>query len=303
MGRKAHPLAARIKKMMQTDEDVGKIAQATPVMIARAMELFLQRLCNNAADVAAGRKAKTLTTSHLKAYVSSDELMDFLQDTVSKAPDLPAQGESEQPKPKRQRTESKREARTSAEGKRASADGAAAAAGAAAPPAAQLAEADEPAAAQVKQEQVKQEQVKQEQPKQEHAKQEETGSPSAQAAHAKLGHGFGGLGAHPFLAARSFGKAGAGGFKRRAGSSSSPKPASPAPRQQPDKVAPPAAEGSPQAEDAAAADAVGAQQPQPTEQQAAAGAAAGLPGLPGMLSVQALAGFQQQDDFDEDYDS
>lgn len=33
MGRKAHPLAARIKKMMQTDEDVGKIAQATPVMI------------------------------------------------------------------------------------------------------------------------------------------------------------------------------------------------------------------------------------------------------------------------------
>lgn len=33
MGRKAHPLAARIKKMMQTDEDVGKISQATPVMI------------------------------------------------------------------------------------------------------------------------------------------------------------------------------------------------------------------------------------------------------------------------------
>jgi hypothetical protein len=33
MGRKAHPLAARIKKMMQTDDDVGKIAQATPVMI------------------------------------------------------------------------------------------------------------------------------------------------------------------------------------------------------------------------------------------------------------------------------
>ncbi|KAF6252925.1 histone-fold-containing protein [Scenedesmus sp. NREL 46B-D3] len=137
MGRKAHPLAARIKKMMQTDDDVGKIAQATPVMIARAMELFLQRLCNNAADVAAGRKAKTLTTSHLKAYVSSDELMDFLHDTVSKAPDLPADGEPEQPKPKRQRTEGKREARTSAEGKRASADGAAAA---------QAAEAGEPAA-------------------------------------------------------------------------------------------------------------------------------------------------------------
>ena len=33
MGKKAHPLAARIKRMMQTDEEVGKIAQATPVMI------------------------------------------------------------------------------------------------------------------------------------------------------------------------------------------------------------------------------------------------------------------------------
>lgn len=76
--------------MMQTDEDVGKIAQATPIMIgarqypavppslllqppnprnilcaARAMELFLQRLCSNSTEVAAGRKAKTLTTSHL----------------------------------------------------------------------------------------------------------------------------------------------------------------------------------------------------------------------------------------------
>lgn len=35
--------------------------------------------------------------------MASDELMDFLQDTVSKAPDLPPEGEIEQPKPKRQR--------------------------------------------------------------------------------------------------------------------------------------------------------------------------------------------------------
>lgn len=31
--KKACPLAARIKKLMQADEDVGKIAQATPVLI------------------------------------------------------------------------------------------------------------------------------------------------------------------------------------------------------------------------------------------------------------------------------
>lgn len=31
--RKANPLANRIKRLMQTDEDVGKIAQASPVLI------------------------------------------------------------------------------------------------------------------------------------------------------------------------------------------------------------------------------------------------------------------------------
>ena len=31
--RKTHPLAPRIKRLMQTDEDVGKIAQATPHLI------------------------------------------------------------------------------------------------------------------------------------------------------------------------------------------------------------------------------------------------------------------------------
>jgi hypothetical protein len=37
MGRKGHPLAARIKKIMQADEEVGKIAQATPLMIGESL--------------------------------------------------------------------------------------------------------------------------------------------------------------------------------------------------------------------------------------------------------------------------
>ena len=32
-GRKSCPLASRIKKLMQLDEDVGKISQATPILI------------------------------------------------------------------------------------------------------------------------------------------------------------------------------------------------------------------------------------------------------------------------------
>jgi hypothetical protein len=33
MKKKGHPLAARIKKMMHKDEDVGKLAAATPVLL------------------------------------------------------------------------------------------------------------------------------------------------------------------------------------------------------------------------------------------------------------------------------
>lgn len=101
MGKKSHPLAARIKRVMQADEDVGKIAQATPFLMGgsrnngcdlgghqhgssspwsmanwhqlwlsfrhteRALELFLQQLCERAAAVAQDRGAKTVTPSHV----------------------------------------------------------------------------------------------------------------------------------------------------------------------------------------------------------------------------------------------
>jgi hypothetical protein len=90
--KKPHPLAARIKRVMQADEEVGKIAQATPFLMGepagagaallrprpaprpvtaaprppeRALELFLQHLCGRAAAVAQERGAKTVTPSHL----------------------------------------------------------------------------------------------------------------------------------------------------------------------------------------------------------------------------------------------
>ncbi|KXZ48608.1 hypothetical protein GPECTOR_26g511 [Gonium pectorale] len=87
--KKICPLATRIKKMMQTDDDVGKISQATPILIGRAMELFLEKICKQAIGVAQSRQAKTLTPSHLKAAVTADTTLDFLAELVASAPDLP----------------------------------------------------------------------------------------------------------------------------------------------------------------------------------------------------------------------
>ncbi|XP_036002128.1 dr1-associated corepressor isoform X3 [Fundulus heteroclitus] len=56
---------ARIKKIMQTDEEIGKVAAAVPVIISRALELFLESLLTKACHVTQSRNAKTMTTSHL----------------------------------------------------------------------------------------------------------------------------------------------------------------------------------------------------------------------------------------------
>ena len=50
---------------MQTDEDVGKVAAAVPVLISRALELFVEALMGNVSAVVEARGARTLTPSHL----------------------------------------------------------------------------------------------------------------------------------------------------------------------------------------------------------------------------------------------
>ncbi|KAG6432726.1 hypothetical protein SASPL_104311 [Salvia splendens] len=73
---------------MQADEDVGKIAMAVPLLVSKALELFLQDLCNRTYEVTVKRGAKTLNSMHLKQCVQSFNMFDFLQDTVSKVSDL-----------------------------------------------------------------------------------------------------------------------------------------------------------------------------------------------------------------------
>ena len=56
---------ARIKKIMQSDEEVGKVAAPVPVIISRALELFTETLLMRAKKVTAQRGARTLTPSHM----------------------------------------------------------------------------------------------------------------------------------------------------------------------------------------------------------------------------------------------
>ncbi|KAH7654878.1 Transcription factor CBF/NF-Y/archaeal histone domain-containing protein [Dioscorea alata] len=80
--------ASRIKKIMQADEDIGKIAQAVPVLVSKALELFLQDLCDRTYDITLQRGMKTMSSLHLKQCVHSFSVFDFLRDTVNRVPDL-----------------------------------------------------------------------------------------------------------------------------------------------------------------------------------------------------------------------
>ncbi|KAJ5949315.1 hypothetical protein N7454_000899 [Penicillium verhagenii] len=81
---------ARIKRIMQADEDVGKVAQVTPLAVSKALELFMISLVTKAAQEAKDRNSKRVTASHLKQAVAKDDVLDFLADIIAKVPDQPA---------------------------------------------------------------------------------------------------------------------------------------------------------------------------------------------------------------------
>lgn len=103
---------ARIKRIMQADEDIGKVAQVTPTVVSRALELFMIRLISSSAHQARGpsgasKGPKRVLQQHLKKAVQGDEKFDFLNEIVDKVPDAPVKSkkengsDSEDAKPKR----------------------------------------------------------------------------------------------------------------------------------------------------------------------------------------------------------
>ncbi|KAJ9081875.1 hypothetical protein DSO57_1010301 [Entomophthora muscae] len=78
---------SRIKKIMQTDEEVGKMTQNTPVLISAAVELFIKSIVSKACREAKMRKSARISLSHLKKCIGSTEQFDFLKDLVAEVPD------------------------------------------------------------------------------------------------------------------------------------------------------------------------------------------------------------------------
>ena len=69
---------------MQADEEVGKVAQQTPIAVGKALELFMIQLVSKSADVAKEKGSKRVTAPMLKQVVETDDQWDFLREIVSR---------------------------------------------------------------------------------------------------------------------------------------------------------------------------------------------------------------------------
>ncbi|KAI0808047.1 histone-fold-containing protein [Fomes fomentarius] len=83
---------ARIKRIMQKDEEVGKVAQATPVVISKALELFLAMIVEEASNVTVERGSRRVEAYHLKHAIDTVDMLDFLKEIVEAVPDPSAGG-------------------------------------------------------------------------------------------------------------------------------------------------------------------------------------------------------------------
>ncbi|CUM63565.1 uncharacterized protein PRCAT00001143001 [Priceomyces carsonii] len=83
---KTHFPAARIKKIMQSDEEIGKVAQATPVIIGRALEIFMANLVEASIVEAEKQGVRRIGASHIRSAVENTEQFDFLVEAVAKYP-------------------------------------------------------------------------------------------------------------------------------------------------------------------------------------------------------------------------
>ncbi|XP_024912142.1 dr1-associated corepressor isoform X2 [Cynoglossus semilaevis] len=82
---------SRIKKIMQKDTEVGRIAMAVPVIISRALEMFLKSLLTKTCLVTQSKLSGVVSVAHMKQCIESEKLFHFLKELVERVTSTTAQ--------------------------------------------------------------------------------------------------------------------------------------------------------------------------------------------------------------------
>jgi len=104
---------------MQTDEEVGKIAIVTPILISKCLELFMQHFVDKTVEITNAKHGKTMSVNHIRQCVQNEQLFDFLSDTVdtfvNALPPSKVDGDAtpKRGRPRKERAEAREEERAS----------------------------------------------------------------------------------------------------------------------------------------------------------------------------------------------
>lgn len=72
---------SRLKKIMQSNEDIGKISSSVPVVASRAIELFLEELVSLTHAEAKKRGSNRLLYEFVRSVISNNPKFGFLKTT------------------------------------------------------------------------------------------------------------------------------------------------------------------------------------------------------------------------------
>ncbi|EME31277.1 CCAAT box binding factor family [Galdieria sulphuraria] len=89
MGGRARNLVfppARIKRMMRSDKDVGKIAVSAPFLLSKALQLALEDFLTTAAELARQRSLSVITPDQLRHCVENEKRFKSLHRVVEHVP-------------------------------------------------------------------------------------------------------------------------------------------------------------------------------------------------------------------------
>ncbi|CAL8287401.1 dr1-associated corepressor isoform X2 [Gadus morhua] len=80
----------RIKKMMQKDAEVGRIAAVVPVLISRALELLVRGLLVETCLIAQAQLSSIVLLAHMKQCIESEKRFHFLNELTETATTITA---------------------------------------------------------------------------------------------------------------------------------------------------------------------------------------------------------------------
>lgn len=80
MSRRKHANfpASRIKKIMLGNEDIGKITPSAPVVLGRALELFLSEILSEVAEICTKNGTTKIHENDMQAVINKHEKYGFL---------------------------------------------------------------------------------------------------------------------------------------------------------------------------------------------------------------------------------